>query len=117
VICPAERRIQPRFIIGPFGSSPLLATLGIVPRTALLCDASKTGLGVLCADPPFVGSLVPVWLAGSPGEASKLLLMRAVYSILLSPGLFRVGLVILDEADTGILNELLQRLGVDANPS
>jgi hypothetical protein len=43
--------------------------------------------------------------------------MRAVYSILLSPGLFRVGLVILDEADTGILNELLQRLGVDANPS
>lgn len=113
---PNERRRQPRRSISTTGSNPVVATMGIVPRAALVCDLSPEGIGLVTTDPPPVGSIVPVWLAIPPGNPSTLLLGRVIYVRATSPDLHRVGLSWLDDSGQTTLVELLARLSVDPDP-
>src|SRR5262249_53553517 len=108
---PDDRRAQPRRPIPTSGSNPLVATLGLLPRPALVCDLSPTGLGVLLTNPPPPGTLVPVWLPGEPGRPSLLFLAQVMH-LSIDPGpLFHVGLMAIDEPGRAVLAEALARRG------
>jgi hypothetical protein len=102
-----ERRVHSRRPFLTTGSNPVVATIGILPRAALVCDLSVGGIGLLVTDPPPVGSIVPVWLAVPPGSPSRLLLVRVVYVQEEANELFRLGLSCLDEAAAIICREML----------
>jgi hypothetical protein len=85
----------------------VVATLGVVPRAALLCDLAPGGVGLLTTDPPPVGCVVPVWLAVPAGAPSRLVLLRVVHTSSEGADLYRIGLSCLDEIGGGVLRELL----------
>jgi len=89
----------------------LVASVGVVPRTAFVSDLSTNGLGVVTTDPPPPGTVVPIRVAGPPGPASRLLLARVIYCLVCGEGLYRLGLSCIDDSGMAVLNELLQHLG------
>jgi hypothetical protein len=109
---PNEQRIQPRQAIATSGSNPLIATVGVLPRAALVCDISPSGLGLLTTFAPPVGALLPVWLPGPPGQPSHLILAAVVH---VQPpsgdDLYHIGVACHDDSARGVLAELLARLG------
>ena len=105
-----DRRYDTRLPVAQASSNPLSATLGVVPRAAMVCDVSLHGLGLITLDPPPVDSLVPVWLATSVGAASEMILGRIVHSEPLGGSLHRVGVSCSDIADVLVLRTLYERL-------
>jgi hypothetical protein len=106
-----DRRVEPRQPIPTSNSNPLVATVGLLPRPALVSDLSASGLGVLLTNPPPPGSLVPVWLPGEPGRPSLLFLAQVIH-LSIDPGpLFRIGLMAIDEAGRAVLAEVQARRG------
>jgi hypothetical protein len=112
---PSERRSHPRRPITTDGSNPVIATIGILPRAALLCDLSAGGLSLLTTYSPPVGALLPIWLPGPPGQMSGLVLGTVVH---VQPpaddGLYVVGVACQDEGGRAVLRELLARLEGEA---
>jgi hypothetical protein len=92
-----ERRAEARSRLAQEDCPPV-ATLGLVPRAALVCDISGAGLGLLTTVAPPEGAVVPVWLPGPPGTASELLLATVVYARPAGHGLYRVGLACREES-------------------
>lgn len=88
----------------------MVATVGVVPRAAFVCDLSVGGIALLTTDPPPVGSVVPLWLAIPPGSNSRFVLLRVIYSQPLAEGLHRIGLCCLDDSATGVFTELLNAI-------
>ncbi len=84
-----------------------MATIGVIPRAAILHDLSADGVALLTADPPPVGSVIPVWLALPVGAPSRMLLLRVIYKCPTENSLYRVGLACLDDAGRTILRDLL----------
>src|SRR5262245_50509080 len=107
---PPERRHMPRHAFATDGSNPVVVTLGVVPRAAFVCDLSATGLAVLTIDPPPMGSIVPLWLATTPGAPSRLMLVRVIHIQVVSEDLHRLGLACLDESSQVIFEELLHHM-------
>ena len=93
------------------GSNPIIVTAGVLPRAALVSDVSPMGLGILTTFAPPVGSVVPVWLPGPPGESSKLILVSVIHVQPTSDSLYHVGTMCHDEASAALLRELLGKLG------
>jgi|SRR5262245_39197227 len=106
---PPERRGSRRHRFDPASSNPAQATIGLIPRAALACDLSPTGVGVLTTDAPPVGAVVPIWLASEPGTTPCLVLTRVANTQAVSPGLFRVGLTGADEGEAAVLAEAYRR--------
>jgi hypothetical protein len=107
---PLERRGHARRRLQTAGSNPTIATVGVVPRAALVVDVSPTGLGLLTTFAPLVGSILPVWLPGAPGEASSLVLAHVIHVQPPTENLYRVGAACSDEASTSVLRALYDRL-------
>src|SRR5262245_50573369 len=111
----SERRAQARITVLDQGSNPLVATVGLYPRCALVVDLSPRGMGLLTVDPPPEGAVVPVWLPGKPGQGSDLLLVRVIYAVPQEQSLYRLGTELFDEGAArvveGVLRERLQQLG------
>lgn len=105
----ADRRSHPRRSLPTADSNPLVATVGLLPRTAIVCDVSARGIGVLLTDPPAPGTLVPVWLPGVIGEPSLMLLAQVAHVSADSGPLFRVGLACIDTHGQGVLGEVIRR--------
>jgi hypothetical protein len=103
---PVERRAVARFPFPPHGSNPLVATVGLFPRCALVLDLSTRGIALLVPWPPPVGSVIPVWVAGRRAGPSPLLLVAVVY-VLPQDGLYRVGGHFVDEASAEAARALL----------
>ncbi len=91
------------------GLDPPIATVGLIPRAALVYDLSPNGVGLLTTQPPPVGAIVPVKLAGPPGLSSCLILGEIVHNSPETDGLFRVGVVCLEES-LGALRTLIDRM-------
>ena len=110
---PIERRSHPRRLFAATGSNPLIATLGVLPRAALVCDISPAGLGLLTTFAPPVGAILPVWLATSPGEPSALLLATVVHvQPPSSDGLYRMGVSCHDDSGRVVLRDLMRKWGI-----
>jgi hypothetical protein len=92
-----ERRANPRFSPSPSGTNPLVATVGLDPRAALVLDLSRNGIGLLTTAPPPDGSVVPVWLPRRHEPTSALLLVCVIHSFRQPDELFRVGGELVDE--------------------
>ena len=108
---PSERRLQPRRQVMTGGSNPLIATLGVLPRAALICNLSTCGLGLLTTFAPPEGAILPVWLPGPPGQPSGLILGTVIHvQQPAADGLYRVGIACHDECGRALLGELLGRL-------
>ena len=109
-----ERRSQQRRHLATNGSNPVIATVGILPRAALVSDLSDEGLGLLTTFAPPLGAILPVWLPAPPGQPSHFLLATVVHVQSPSPdNLFQVGITCHDDAGRAILRELLARLPED----
>jgi hypothetical protein len=93
------------------GSNPVIVTAGLLPRAALLCDVSGLGLGLVTTFAPPVGSVLPVWLPGRPGEPSELMLVNVVHVRPTSDSLYHVGTSCHDEASSAALRQFVARLG------
>jgi hypothetical protein len=93
-----ERRANARQRFTIQGSNPPIATLGLVPRAALICDLGPGGIGLLTTLAPPVGAIVPVWLPGPPGLPSSLILGTIVHTAPTDEGLHRVGLTCREES-------------------
>lgn len=106
-MAPDERRAHLRHTFVTTGSNPVVATIGVVPRAALLSDLSPAGVGLLTTDPPPVGSVVPVWLALPIGAPSRLVLLRVVYTEVETSDLHRLGLCCLDDTSGAVLGDLM----------
>lgn len=104
---PPDRRAHERRPFATEGSNPLVATVGVVPRAAFVCDLSAAGLAMLTTDPPPVGSVVPVWLAVSPSRESQLVLVRVIDVTAVSTELHRVGAESVEEAGAAVLQQVL----------
>jgi hypothetical protein len=104
-----ERRFHGRHRFALGGFDPPIATVGIVPRAALICDLSHTGIGLLTTQEPLVGAIVPVWMSGTPGSPSSLILGTIVHSSREPDGLYRVGLICLEES-LGVLRSQIDRM-------
>src|SRR5262245_14655199 len=94
---PSERRNELRHRLALNGSNPVVVTAGVLPRAALVSDVSSLGLGLLTTFAPPVGSVLPVWLPGLPGDPSDVALLNVIH---VRPGtgrLFHVGTVCHDE--------------------
>jgi hypothetical protein len=102
-----ERRAHPRLTFVTTGSNPVVATIWVVPRAALLSDLCPDGVGLLTTDPPPVGSVVPVWLALPIGAPSRLVLLRVVYAEAETTDLHRLGLCCLDDTSGAVLRGLM----------
>lgn len=103
-----ERRAHPRRALPTADSNPLVATVGLLPRTAIVIDLSVGGVGLLLADPPATGTLVPVWLPGTAGQPSPVLLAQVAH-VSASPGsLYRVGLACIDSGGQGVLHDVMR---------
>jgi hypothetical protein len=112
-----ERRSHPRRQLVTSGSNPLIATLGVLPRAALVCDISPQGLGLLTTFAPPVGAILPVWLPGPPGQPSGLILATVVHvQEPASDGLYRVGIACHDESGRSMLRDLIARLEGERTP-
>jgi hypothetical protein len=107
----SERRSHPRQPLATNGSNPLIATLGVLPRAALICDLSAGGLGLLTTFAPPQGAILPVWLPGPPGEPSRLILATVIH---VQPptgdGLYRVGIACHEDTGRAALQDLIGRL-------
>jgi hypothetical protein len=103
-----ERRAHLRYTFVTTGSNPVVATIGVVPRAALLSDLCPAGVGLLTTDPPPIGSVVPVWLALPIGAPSRLVLLRVVYAEAETADLHRLGLCSLDDTSSAVLRDLLE---------
>src|SRR3954447_26324590 len=88
---PSERRHEFRRPIATTGSNPVIVTAGVLPRAALLSDLSPLGLGLVTTFAPPVGSVLPVWLPGRPGETSNLVLVNVIHVRPSSDSLFQLG--------------------------
>src|SRR3954451_19200526 len=95
---PSERRHQSRHRLEMTGSNPVIVTAGVLPRAALLSDLSPQGMGMLTTFAPPVGSVLPVWLPGKPGETSNLVLVNVIHVNPSSDSLFQLGTACHDEA-------------------
>ncbi|MGL4552410.1 MAG: PilZ domain-containing protein [Gemmataceae bacterium] len=104
-----DRRAETRRPIPIKDSNPLVATVGLMPRPALVADLSGGGLSVLLTDPLTPGTLVPVWLAGDPGRPSRLLLAQVMNVSIDDGPLFRVGLMAIDDAGRAVLADVDRR--------
>jgi hypothetical protein len=104
-----ERRFHSRHRFALGGFDPPIATVGLVPRAALVTDLSPTGVGLLTTQPPPIGSIVPVKLAGPPGLPSCLILGEIVHHSLEPDGLFRVGVSCLEES-LNVLRTLIDQM-------
>jgi hypothetical protein len=91
----------------------MIVTAGVLPRAALLRDLSLFGLGLLATFAPPVGSVLPVWLPGWPGQSSTLVLVNVVHVQPYSDGLHHIGTHCHDEASIIAVRELLARLGTN----
>jgi hypothetical protein len=103
-----ERRANARHRFAIQGSNPPIATLGLLPRAALICDLGSSGIGLLTTLAPPLGAIVPVWLPGPPGSPSSLVLGTIVHTSLMTEGLYRVGLTCREES-AGVLVALLDQ--------
>src|SRR4051812_43580796 len=110
---PSERRSELRRRLTMTGSNPVIVTAGVLPRAALVCDVSPLGLGLLTTFAPPVGSVLPVWLPGRPGEASDLVLVNVIHVRPSTDSLHHVGTACHDEASGATLREFAARLGHD----
>ncbi len=109
---PSDRRSHPRQSIANTGSNPVIATVGILPRAALVYDLTPNGLGLLTTFAPPVGALLPVWLPGPPGQPSNLVLVTVIHvQPPGSDGLFQMGVVCHDDNGRTVLGEMIARLG------
>jgi hypothetical protein len=104
-----ERRVQDRHRFASGGFDPPIATIGLVPRAALVCDLSPAGIGLITTYSPPVGAIVPVVLSGPPGSASTLILGTVVHSSSEPDGLFHVGVDCLEEC-LNVLRATIDRL-------
>jgi hypothetical protein len=112
---PPERRSHPRQQVTIRGSNPLIVTLGVLPRAALIHDLCPDGLGLLTTFAPPIGAIVPVWAPSSPGEPSALILAVVIHvQEPTGDGLYRVGLACHDEGGRRVLRDLIRRLESDA---
>jgi hypothetical protein len=93
------------------GSNPVIVTAGVLPRAALVSDVSSLGLGLLTTFAPPVGSVLPLWLPGQPGEASDLVLVNVIHVRPSSDCLHHVGIACHDESSAATLREFVTRLG------
>jgi hypothetical protein len=114
-LSPDDRRSRPRRLFATSGSNPVVATIGVVPRAAFLCDLGPGGVALLTTDPPAVGSVVPVWLALPVGAPSQIVLLRVVYAQAQGPDLHRLGLCGVDEASCAALLDLAEAVNGDAD--
>lgn len=105
-----ERRRHDRRSISSNGSNPLVATIGVVPRAALINDIGPGGISLLSTDPPPVDSIVPLWLAVPIGSPSRLIFVRLVHVSPAGGDLYRIGAAAVDEATVEILRELVDLL-------
>ena len=92
------------------GSNPVIVTAGVLPRAALVSDVSSLGLGMLTTFAPPVGSVLPVWLPGQPGDASDLALVSVIHVRPTSDSLYHVGTACHDEGSAALLREFVMRL-------
>jgi hypothetical protein len=99
----SERRAHPRHRLATTGSNPLVATVGIWPRCALVYDLSLGGISLLITQPPPVGSVVPVWLAGAHPPPATPLLVTIIYLLPHGDNLYRVGGQFLDESSAEVI--------------
>jgi hypothetical protein len=103
-----ERRANARHRFTIQGSCPPIATLGLVPRAALICDLGTGGIGLLTTLAPPLGAIVPVWLPGPPGMPSILILGTIVHEARTDEGLSRVGLTCREESAAALSSLLAQ---------
>ncbi len=109
-----ERRSNRRRRLATNGSNPVIATVGILPRAALVSDIGDEGLGLLTTFAPPLGAILPLWLPAPPGQPSHFLLGTVVHVQFPSPdNLFQVGITCHDDAARAILREVLARLPED----
>lgn len=92
------------------GSNPVLVTAGVLPRAALVADLSTAGLGLLATFAPPVGSVLPVWVPGRPGETSTVVLVKVIHVVPGPDNLYRIGTTVHDPAGGAALRELYERL-------
>ncbi len=104
-----ERRIYDRHRFAAGGLDPPLATVGLVPRAALISDLSPSGVGLITTQPPPIGALVPVYMSGPPGMPSSVILGTIAYTTPEPDGLFRIGVICLEEC-LGVLRALIDQL-------
>ena len=108
----SERRNELRRRLTMAGSNPVIVTAGVLPRAALLSDVSSLGLGMLTTFAPPVGSVLPVWLPGRPGEPSDLALVDVIHVRPSTASLYHVGTACHDEGSVATLRDFVTRLGV-----
>lgn len=109
----SERRSCARHGLSFTGSNPVIVTAGVLPRAALVCDISSNGLGLLATFAPPVGSVLPVWLPGKPGETSSVILVHVVHVQPSTDSLHRIGTVCHDDGSAATLSEFMARLQVE----
>jgi hypothetical protein len=112
---PAERRINARLRLAVAGSNPVIVTAGILPRAALIHDVSQFGLGLLATFAPPIGSVLPVWLPGEPGQPSSLMLVIVIHVKPSTDSLHYIGTACHDESSTLTLREFLARLRLEVS--
>jgi hypothetical protein len=105
---PPERRAHVRYQFATSSSNPPLATIGVIPRAALIANLSATGLGLLTTVSPPIGAIVPVWLPGPPGLPSSLILATIIHVTPDGALLHQVGLACREES-LGVLGDVLDR--------
>jgi hypothetical protein len=108
-----EQRNDVRYRLQTTGSNPIIVTAGVLPRAALVCDLSSRGLGLLATFAPPVGSVLPVWLPGQPGEVSSVILVHVIHVQPATDALHRIGAVCHDEPSAAALAEFLARLPLE----
>jgi hypothetical protein len=104
---PVERRAAVRHLFAGPGSNPLVATVGLQARCALVHDLSANGIGLLTTQSFSPGALIPVWLPGRHGQPSPLLLVCVVHSAPVRPGLYRIGGRFFDQASSDAASAFL----------
>lgn len=107
---PDERRNEKRRRVITTGSNPVIVTAGVLPRAALVRDVSAQGMGLVTTYAPPVGTVLPVWLPGLPGEPSNLVLLDVVHVRLSGDRLHHVGAACHDESSAALLGEFAARL-------
>src|SRR5262245_22773743 len=106
----SERRNELRHRLAMTGSNPVVVTAGVLPRAAVVCDVSPSGMGMLTTFAPPVGSVLPVWLPGEPGSSSELVLVSVVHVRPTTDSLHQVGTACHDEASAVTLRAFVGRL-------
>ena len=107
---PAERRGAPRTLLTPGGPCLLIAPPDYRCRPALVRDVSRSGVGLVVAEPLPVGAALAIWPEG-PGRPDRVTALRVWHATALADGRWLIGCAHASDLTRAELGALRQALG------